>query len=218
MRQRCRSIPTTSVSEPAGSREGPIGPILRGFAYSVPCPYAPTVRVLITAEEIASCVRELGARIADDYRDSPDLVLVGVLRGSFCFLADLARAIHVPLRVDCIGLASYAGDRAGAVRITSDLVENIEGADVIVVEDIIERGSTLGAALELLAARQPASLAVCSILRKDVPREHDIDARYVGFEIADEFVVGYGLDYAQRFRNLPYIGIPGPEDLAAHPG
>lgn len=172
------------------------------------------VQVLLSSDDIAARVRALGAAIARDYADSTDLVLVGVMRGSVCFLADLMRAIERPLRIDFCGVRSYSGTTGGNPELISDLLGEVRGADVIVVEDIIERGVTLRAAMELISRQGPASLDVCALLRKDVPREWEPKARYIGFEIGPEFVVGYGLDYEQRFRNLPHIGIPEPGELA----
>jgi hypoxanthine phosphoribosyltransferase len=171
------------------------------------------MRLLLSSDDIADRVRALGAAIARDYAGSRDLVLVGVMRGSVCFLADLMRAIDRPLRIDLCGVRSYSGTEGGDPELLSHLLGDVRGADVIVVEDIIERGMTLRAATELISQQRPASLEVCALLRKDVPREWEPKARYVGFEIGPEFVVGYGLDYEQRFRNLPYIGVPEPGEL-----
>lgn len=159
-------------------------------------------------------MRELGAAIAHDYAGSHDLVLVGVMRGSVCFLADLMRAIERPLRIDFCAVRSYTGTTGGAPELVTDLLGDVRGADVVIVEDIIERGVTLRAAMELVQRQGPASVEIAALLRKDVKREWEPVARYVGFEIGPEFVVGYGLDYEQRFRNLPYIGVPEAGDLA----
>jgi len=171
------------------------------------------VRALLTKEQIDQRVRELGAEIARDYADSPDLVLVGVMRGSLCFLADLMRAIDRPLRIDMCSVQSYEGTKGGDPGSVTDLLGDVRGADVVLVEDIIERGVTLRAALELVKRGEPASVRICALLQKDIPRDWEPNATYVGFEIGPEFVVGYGLDYNQRFRNLPYIGVPDEEDL-----
>lgn len=166
------------------------------------------MKPLLTADQLALRVAELGAEIAADYRGQPDLVLVGILRGSLFFLADLARAIDLPLRVDCIGLRSYDGTVGGEPRITADLVNDIAGASVIVVEDIVERGATLTTALAMLRARGPADIAVCSLLRKPgLVRVALPELRYVGFDIGPKFVVGYGLDHDELYRNLPYVGV-----------
>jgi hypoxanthine phosphoribosyltransferase len=170
---------------------------------------ATAVRELISADAIEKRVAELGRAITTDYAGSTNVVLVGILRGSLVFLADLARQVHLPLRMDCLGLRSYAGKVGGDVRVTAELLEDVCGADVIVVEDIIERGATLRLALEVVRAGAPRSIAVCALLRK--PAAHGVasfpEARYVGFDIGQEFVVGYGLDYDGLFRNVPYVGV-----------
>lgn len=146
-------------------------------------------------------------------------MLVGILRGSLCFLADLSRAVHLPAYVDCLGLRSYVGTEGGQPRVTADLVEDIAGADVVVVEDIVERGTTLAMALDVLRRMQPGSLAVCTLLRKPAAASVPIpELRYVGFEIADEFVVGYGLDFNGRYRNLPAIRVLDPAEARAAGG
>ena len=168
-----------------------------------------TIRELISAGAIEKRVAELGRAITSDYAASTDVVLVGILRGSLVFLADLARQVNLPLRVDCLGLRSYAGKVGGEVRLTAELLDDVRGADVIVVEDIIERGTTLRMALDVIRGGAPRSMAVCALLRK--PAAHDVasfpEARYVGFDIGDAFVVGYGLDHDGLFRNLPYVGV-----------
>lgn len=171
------------------------------------------MRVLLTKEQIDQRVRELGAEITRDYADSNDLVLVGVMRGSVCFLADLMRAIDRPLRIDFCAVQSYEGTTGGKPGLVTDLLGDVRGADVVLVEDIIERGVTLRAALELVKRSEPASVRICALLQKDVPRDWEPEAAYVGFEIGPEFVLGYGLDYNQRFRNLPYIANPNEDDL-----
>lgn len=174
------------------------------------------VQTLISADEIRGRVRALAKQISADYAASPDLVLVGVLRGSVCFLADLMREIDLPLRFDCIGLKSYAGTEGGTPIVTTELIDVVAGADVLLVEDIVERGTTLRAALDAVSALGPRSLEICALLRKAIAGQGPLPpARYIGFEIGPEFVVGYGLDYNQRFRNLPCIAIPSPADLAA---
>ncbi len=160
--------------------------------------------VLFTASEIERRVNELGAEIARDYADKEPL-LIGVLKGVTCFMADLMRHIALPLSIDFMTISSYEGDGSGAVRIVQDLTENIEGRDVLVVEDIVDTGMTLHHLLRQLQARDPASLRVCALLDKRVRRIADVSLDYVGFEVADAFVVGYGLDYQQKFRNLPFI-------------
>jgi hypoxanthine phosphoribosyltransferase len=162
--------------------------------------------ILVQADELRHRVRELGARITEDYTDR-DLVLVGVLKGAIFFLSDLMREIHVPCEVDFMAVASYgsATDSSGVVRILKDLDAAIEGRDVLIVEDIVDSGLTLQYLLRNLGARNPASLEVCALLTKPERREVDLPTRYVGFEIPDKFAIGYGLDHAERFRNLPYV-------------
>ena len=161
-------------------------------------------RVLITAAQLERRVSELGAQVSKDYAGKSPL-LVGVLRGVTCFMADLMRRISLPLSVDFMAVSSYEGDRSGAVRILKDLDESMEGRHVLVVEDIVDTGMTLNHLLGYLSARKPASLKVCALLDKRVRRLVDVPIEYVGFEVPDEFVVGYGLDYRQTYRNLPFI-------------
>lgn len=173
---------------------------------------ADVAEILIPAEAIQGRVRELGAEIARDYAGK-NPVLVGVLRGATVFLTDLMRAIPIPVTVDFIGISSYGASTksTGVVKITKDLDETIGGRHVLVVEDIIDTGLTLAYLLEILRARSPASLEVCALLDKPSRRRQDHQIRYRGFEIPDRFVVGYGLDYDQRYRNLPFIGVLRPE-------
>lgn len=160
--------------------------------------------VLFSASEIERRVNELGAEIARDYAGKSPL-FIGVLKGVTCFMADLMRHTALPLSVDFMTISSYEGDRSGAVRIVQDLSENIRDRDVLVVEDIVDTGMTLNHLLKQLHAREPRSLRVVTLLDKRARRLADVPIDYVGFEVPDEFVVGYGLDYAQRFRNLPFI-------------
>jgi hypoxanthine phosphoribosyltransferase len=160
--------------------------------------------VLISASQIERRLNELGQQIARDYAGKEPL-FVGVLKGVTCFMADLMRHVSLPVSIDFMTISSYEGDRTGAVRIVQDLTENIEGRDVIVVEDIVDTGMTLNHLLKQLQSREPASLRVCALLDKEARRLVDVTLDYVGFEIPDEFVVGYGLDYRQRFRNLPFV-------------
>lgn len=173
-------------------------------------PQAPYhVEQLISAKAIAARVEALAAEISAHFADTDQLVVVGLLRGSFVFIADLAREISLPVEVDFLEASSY-GDglhSSREVRILKDLAGKIEGRDVLVVEDIVDTGFTLSHVLHLLAARGPRRLEVCALLDKPSRREVDIRARWTGFEIPDEFVVGYGIDYAQRNRNLPFIGV-----------
>ena len=151
----------------------------------------------------------MGRQITDEHRDhGEDLVLLGVLKGSVLFLADLCRAIHLPLSLDFIGIASYGDETSssGVVQITSDLTRPIEGKHVIVVEDIIDTGLTAHYLLDNLGTRKPASIKLASLLHKPERQIEQVPIDYLGFTIPNKFVVGYGLDYAQRYRNLPYIG------------
>jgi hypoxanthine phosphoribosyltransferase len=160
--------------------------------------------VLFTASEIERRVNELGTELGRDFAGREPL-FIGVLKGVACFMADLMRHTPLPLSVDFMTISSYEGDRSGAVRIVQDLTENIRGRDVLLVEDIVDTGMTLNHLLRQLRTREPASLAVCALLDKRVRRIADVPLDYTGFEVPDEFVVGYGLDYRQRFRNLPFI-------------
>lgn len=176
-------------------------------------------RVLIPADTIAARIGALGKQITADYAgsDAP-LIIVGVLRGAVIFLADIIRAIDRTLTIDLIAVSSYGASTksSGVVRILKDINESIEGAHVIVVEDIIDSGLTLAYLLDLLSHRNPASLRVCTFLLKDRPREAALPTiDYIGFTIPDEFVIGYGLDYAGRYRNLPYLGVLALEPVAA---
>jgi hypoxanthine phosphoribosyltransferase len=167
--------------------------------------------VLVTAEELQKRVAELGRQITADYESAPPrpLLLVGVLKGAVFFLSDLMRYIEVPVEVDFMAVASYgsATDSSGVVRILKDLDAAIEGRDVLIVEDIVDSGLTLQYLLRNLGSRNPASLEVCALLTKPERRKVDLPTRYVGFEIPDRFVVGYGLDYAERHRNLPFVAV-----------
>jgi hypoxanthine phosphoribosyltransferase len=162
--------------------------------------------ILVQADELQRRVRELGEQISRDY-DGRDLLLIGVLKGAVFFLADLMRHIDVPCEVDFMAVASYgsATDSSGVVRILKDLDMPIEGRDVLIVEDIVDSGLTLQYLLRSLEARGPASLEVCALLTKPSRRKVELPARYVGFEIPDRFAIGYGLDHAERYRNLPYV-------------
>jgi hypoxanthine phosphoribosyltransferase len=167
-----------------------------------------TIKTMITADEIAARVAALAVEINSHFTDTDKLVVVGLLRGSFVFIADLVRQLDLPVEVDFIEASSYGNttESSREVRILKDLRSPIEGRDVLVVEDIVDTGHTLKHVLKLLATRIPARLEVCAMLSKPSRREVEIRARWIGFEIPDEFVVGYGIDYAQRNRNLPYIG------------
>jgi hypoxanthine phosphoribosyltransferase len=162
--------------------------------------------VLVEADALQRRVSELGAEISSDYAGR-DLLLVCVLKGAVFFLSDLMRRIDVPCEVDFMAVASYGSstDSSGVVRILKDLDAAIEGRDVLIVEDIVDSGLTLNYLLRNLRARGPASLEVCALLTKPDRRQVDLTARYVGFEIPNRFAIGYGLDHAERFRNLPYV-------------
>lgn len=162
---------------------------------------------ILSAAAIQARVAEMGAAIAADYPDG-NLTVVGVLKGSFIFMADLVRAIPVPLSCDFLGLSSYgsATESSGVVAITKDLGDPVEGRHLLIVEDIIDTGLTMQYLLENLATRKPASVKVASLLLKPARRQIEVDADYLGFTIEDRFVVGYGLDYDGLYRNLPYIG------------
>ena len=168
-------------------------------------------RVLFTEEQLQARVAEIAAQIDRDYAGKQPL-LVSVLRGSFVFMADLVRRITLPCTVDFMAVSSYGSGTtsSGQVKIVKDLSEQIEGKDVIVVEDILDSGNTLSYLLKLLEARHPASIRLCTLLDKPERRTKPVAVQYSGFTIPDEFVVGYGLDYDEKYRNLPYIGFLKP--------
>jgi hypoxanthine phosphoribosyltransferase len=163
---------------------------------------------LLTAEQISSRVRELGAQITHDYAER-SLVIVCVLKGSFVFAADLARHIQLPLRIDFLGTRSYGEgtESSGVVQITQDLSRPIADEDVLLVEDIVDTGLTIAHLMDLLRTRQPRSVKVCALLHKPVRARVEVKIDYLGFTIEDRFVVGYGLDFAEKYRNIPYIGV-----------
>jgi len=162
--------------------------------------------ILVQADDLQHRVRQLGEEITRDYQGR-DLVLIGVLKGAVFFLSDLMRQIEVPCEVDFMAVASYgsATDSSGVVRILKDLDTPIEGRDVLIVEDIVDSGLTLQYLMRALEARGPASLEVCALLTKPSRRKVELPARYIGFEIPDRFAIGYGLDHAERYRNLPFV-------------
>lgn len=164
--------------------------------------------ILVQQDDLAHRVQALGAEITADY-EGKSLLLVGVLKGAFFFLSDLMRKIDVACEVDFMAVASYGSstDSSGVVRILKDLDVSIEGRDVLIVEDIVDSGLTLSYLLRTLSARDPASLEVCALLTKPERRKVDLPIRYEGFEIADRFAIGYGLDHGERFRNLPYVAV-----------
>jgi hypoxanthine phosphoribosyltransferase len=162
--------------------------------------------ILVQADELQRRVKELGKEISEDY-EGKELLLVGVLKGAVFFLSDLMRHIQGPVEVDFMAVASYGSstDSSGVVRILKDLDAPLEGRHVLIVEDIVDSGLTLQYLLRNLEARKPASLEVCALLTKPDRRKIDLPTRYIGFEIPDRFAIGYGLDYAERYRNLPYV-------------
>jgi hypoxanthine phosphoribosyltransferase len=179
--------------------------------------------VLITEQQIRDKIDELGKQVAEDYQDrcpgrgpSSDLVLVGVLKGAVMFMTDLARAVSIPAQLEFMAVSSYgsATSSSGVVRILKDLDRDIVGRHVLIVEDIIDSGLTLSWLRKNLEFRQPASLEVCTLLRKPEALQVDVPVRYIGFDIPNEFVVGYGLDFAERYRDLPFIGTLDPRVYA----
>jgi hypoxanthine phosphoribosyltransferase len=172
-------------------------------------------QILITGDDVQTKIRELGDRITEDYRGR-ELLLVGVLKGAFVLMADLSRHIRLPLQFDFMAVSSYgvATKTSGVVRIMKDLDRDIEGKDVLLVEDIVDSGLTLAYLLRNLRARKPSSLEVCALLRKPEVQQVSLDIKYKGFEIPPVFVVGYGLDFAEKYRNLPYVATLKPEAYA----
>ena len=214
IRKDRRSIRTSRVENTSRSFLSPIAgcPPLRDNQLMT----SPELRTLIPAAEIRKRVGELGREIKSDYpdqQDEPPLHLVAVLKGACVFVADLARAVRRDVTLDFIGVSSYGSDveTSGHVRITKDLDEDIAGRDVLLVEDVVDTGLTLRYLLEVLQQREPRSLRVATLLDKPSRRKVEVELSYVGFEIPDEFVVGYGLDLDQRFRNLPDVRATGPE-------
>jgi hypoxanthine phosphoribosyltransferase len=169
-------------------------------------------KILIEEDAVRVRVAELGAEISVDYA-TKDLLLVGVLKGAVFFMADLMRHLTIPCEVDFMAISSYGAstDSSGVVRILKDLDINIEGRDVLVVEDIIDSGLTLSYLIRNLESRNPASLEICTLLAKPERREINVHVRYTGFEIPNEFVIGYGLDFGERYRNLPYVAVLDPD-------
>jgi hypoxanthine phosphoribosyltransferase len=173
--------------------------------------------ILIEQEPLQARIAELGAEISSEY-DGRDLLLVGVLKGAVFFMADLMRELSIPCEIDFMAISSYgaATDSSGVVRILKDLDTNIAGRDVLVVEDIIDSGLTLSYLMRSLKARKPASLEICALLTKPERREIDVPVKFVGFEIPNKFVIGYGLDFAERYRNLPYVAVLHPDLIPPH--
>lgn len=171
--------------------------------------------VLYSEEELAAKVQELGAQISKDFAGK-NLIMVSVLKGSVVFMADLMRAVTIPAEIDFMCVSSYgAGSKtSGVVRIIKDLDNDLTGKDILLVEDILDSGVTLSYLKELLMHRNPSSIHICTLFDKPARRKANIFADYSGFEVPDEFIVGYGLDYAEKYRNLPYIGVLKPEIYA----
>ena len=170
--------------------------------------------VLISEEEIQTRVAELAAEISEDYGDADDLVMIGVLKGAFIFLSDLSRQLTIPRTIEFIAVSSYgSGSRSsGAVRLVMDVRGNIEGKHVLIVEDIVDTGHTLKYLIGMLESHGPASVKTAALVRKAERAEVEVQVDYLGFDIGDEWVVGYGLDYAEQNRTLPYIGVVTPDD------
>jgi hypoxanthine phosphoribosyltransferase len=175
-------------------------------------PDADMAEILISAEQLTQRVAELGTQITEEYAGKR-LLLLGVLKGAAMFLVDLARQIQLSLEIDFMAVSSYGAstESSGIVRILKDLDDSVEGQHILVVEDIVDSGLTLDYLLRSLQARGPASIKVCGLLVKERPRDLTVPIDYVGFTIPDRFVVGYGLDFAERYRNLPYVGVLRPE-------
>jgi len=177
-----------------------------------PCT-SPRLRPIITAAEIERRVAELGGQICNDYAGCDDLVIIAVMRGAIFFLVDLLRQLDRPLRLDIVHAASYRGAATtGSVQMLQPVTIDIRGSDVLVIDDILDTGLTLRRVLDHLAACRPRTLRTCVLLSKNVPRQAEVTADYIGFEIADQFVVGYGLDYNDRYRHLPYIAAVETDD------
>ncbi len=170
--------------------------------------------VLISADEISTRVDELARQISADYADKGEIILVGVLKGAFIFLADLSRRLTIPRQIEFIAVSSYehGSIRSGAVRLVLDVRESIEGRHVLIVEDIVDTGHTLRYLIDMLKSRNPASVRACTLVRKEHSAEVDVQVDYLGFNVGDEWIVGYGLDFAEHDRTLPYIGIVQPGD------
>lgn len=174
--------------------------------------------ILLTEEQLQAKIKELGAKLSEDYRDRNPLVIC-VLKGAFIFMADLVKHIAIPIEIDFMAVSSYGSSTksSGVVRIIKDLEVSVEGRDVIIVEDIIDSGLTLSYLIDVLERRNARSVAVVALLDKPERRKIHLDVEYRGFTLPDEFVVGYGLDYAEKYRNLPFIGVLKPDVYGAEP-
>ena len=170
--------------------------------------------ILISEKDIDARVDELAAQISSDYADKGEIVLIGVLKGAFIFLADLSRRLTIPRHIEFIAVSSYQHGNvpSGAVRLVMDVRASIAGRHVLVVEDIVDTGNTLHYLIDMLKSRNPASIRTCALLHKEHKTEVDVDVDYLGFAIGDEWVVGYGLDFAEQDRTLPFIGVIHPDD------
>ena len=169
-------------------------------------------KVLVSEEEISSMVKELGKRISEDYKGK-NLLLVSVLKGAVVFMADIMRAITIPCEIDFMSVSSYgAGIKSsGVIKIEKDLGQPIENYDVLIVEDILDSGRSLNYIIEMLTLRNPKSIEICTLFDKPSRRQVEVNAKYIGITVPDEFIVGYGLDYASKYRNLPFVGVLKPE-------
>lgn len=169
--------------------------------------------ILFSSEELQAKANEMGALISQDYAATKEILMVGILRGAVIFMADLARSIDIPVSLDFMAVSSYGSSTStsGEVRILKDLDERVEGRHVLIVEDIIDSGLTLSYLIEIIKSRDPASVKICTLLSKPGRRKVDVPVDYIGYTIPDAFVVGYGLDYAGKYRNLPYLGVLRPE-------
>jgi hypoxanthine phosphoribosyltransferase len=201
--------PSTDVFPTAGS---PLSETLPTLGGPMKVHQEDIEQILLTGEQIQNKIAELGAQITRDYAGS-DLLLVGVLKGAFVFMADLSRHIHLPMEFDFMAVSSYgaATQTSGVVRILKDLDHEIQGRNVLIVEDIVDSGLTLSYLMKNLRTRRPATIEVCALMQKTDVQQVPIEIKYRAFEIPPVFVVGYGLDYGERFRNLPYVGTLRPK-------
>ena len=170
------------------------------------------IRVMLSEEEVNERIRVIGEQISKDY-EGKEIHMICVLKGGVFFMCELAKRISVPVSLDFMAVSSYGGDTksSGVVKIVKDLDESIQGKDVLVVEDIVDSGRTLSSLMEILSTRRPKSIEICTLFDKPERREADVYAKYIGAQVPDAFIVGYGLDYDEKYRNLPYVGILKPE-------